>query len=122
MVNKSENWTLAILRDALSASTSAADFVSNTLLSKPDAAITFPTGTTPLGMFDVLAARAARGEADFSGVAVFCLDEYVGVSIEDPNSVTRWLSEALLIRIGIEPDQLFTVPATTENLIDSAAE
>jgi glucosamine-6-phosphate deaminase len=73
-------------------------------------------------MFDVLAARAARGEADFSDVAVFCLDEYVGVSIEDPNSPTRWLSEALLNRIGIEPDQLHTLPVTAENLVDSAAE
>ena len=51
-------------------------------LSKPDASISLPTGSTPLGMFDVLAARAARGEIDFSGVTVFCLDEYVGVTVE----------------------------------------
>jgi glucosamine-6-phosphate deaminase len=122
MVNKSENWTLAILRDALSASTSAADFVSNTLLSKPDAAISFPTGATPLGMFDVLAARAARGEADFSNVAVFCLDEYVGVTGQDPNSLTRWLSEALLDRIGVRPEQLHTLPVTADDLDEAAAE
>jgi glucosamine-6-phosphate deaminase len=122
MVNKSENWTLAILRDALSASTSAADFVSNTLLSKPNAAISFPTGATPLGMFDVLAARAARGEADFSNVAVFCLDEYVGVTGQDPNSLTRWLSEALLDRIGVRPEQLHTLPVTADDLDEAAAE
>jgi glucosamine-6-phosphate deaminase len=121
MVNKSENWTLAILRDALSASTSAADFVSNTILSKPDAAISFPTGATPLGMFDVLAARAARGEADFSNVAVFCLDEYVGVTGQDPNSLTRWLSEALLDRIGVRPEQLHTLPVTADDLDEAAA-
>jgi glucosamine-6-phosphate deaminase len=121
MVNKSENWTLAILRDALSASTSAADFVSNTLLSKPNAAISFPTGATPLGMFDVLAARAARGEADFSNVAFFCLDEYVGVTGQDPNSLTRWLSEALLDRIGVRPEQLHTLPVTADDLDEAAA-
>src|ERR687897_2974409 len=95
MVNETEDWTLIVLGDALAASKTAADVVSKTLLSKPDAAITFPTGSTPLGMFDVLAARAARGEADFSRVSIFCLDEYVGVTAEHPNSLTRWLSEAL---------------------------
>jgi glucosamine-6-phosphate deaminase len=122
MAKGSENWTLTVLPDALAASKSAADIVSDTLLSNPDAAITFPTGTTPLGMFDVLAARAARSEADFSRVSIFCLDEYVGVTIEDPNSLTRWLSEALLNRIGIKPAQLHTLPVTADDLLDAAAE
>jgi glucosamine-6-phosphate deaminase len=122
MIDGSENWTLAVFHDALAASTSAADIVSNTLLSKPDAAIAFPTGTTPLAMFDLLAARASRGESDFSSVTIFCLDEYVGVTVDDPNSLTRWLSEALLDRIGIKPDQLHTLPVTAGDLIESAAE
>jgi glucosamine-6-phosphate deaminase len=122
MVNETENWTLIVLGDALAASKSAADVVSKLLLSKPDAAITFPTGSTPLGMFDVLAARAARGEADFSRVSIFCLDEYVGVAGEHPNSLTRWLGEALLSRIGIRPEQLHTLPVTADDLVDAAAE
>ena len=94
MTMGSENWTLTVFRDA-------ADLVCGAVLSKPDTSITFPTGSTPLPMFDVLAARAARGEVDFSGVAVFCLDEYVGVTVEDPNSLSRWLWDALLNRIGV---------------------
>jgi glucosamine-6-phosphate deaminase len=122
MVNETENWTLIVLGDELAASKSAADVVSKTLLSKPDAPITFPTGTTPLGMFDVLAARAARGEADFSRVSIFCLDEYIGVTGEHPNSLTRWLSEALLSRIGIRPEQLHTLPVTADDLVDAATQ
>ena len=72
-------------------------------------------------MFDVLAARAARAEIDFSGVTVFCLDEYVGVTVEDPNSLTRWLREAFLNRIGIKPDQLHTLPVTADDLVAAAA-
>jgi glucosamine-6-phosphate deaminase len=121
VITGSENWTLTVLPDAPAASESAADIVSNTLLRKPDAAITFPTGATPLGMFDVLAARAARGEIDFSGASIFCLDEYVGVTDEDPNSFTRWLSEVLLDRIGIKSDQLHTLPVTADDLFASAA-
>ena len=122
MAIKSENWTLIVPGDALAASKSAADIVTNTLLSNPEAAIAFPTGTTPLGMFDVLAARAARGEADFSRTTIFCLDEYIGVTVGDPNSLTRWLREALLTRIGISPDQLHSLPVTAENLVDAATE
>ncbi len=122
MVDGIENWTLTVVHDARAASKSAADIVSTTLLSKPDAAIAFPTGTTPLGMFDVLSARAARGETDFSGVTIFCLDEYVGVTVQDPNSLIRWLSEALLNRIGIKPDQLHPLPVTAADLVASAAE
>src|SRR5215212_8984332 len=114
MVTESENWTLTILRDSPAASEAAADVVSALLQSKPHAAISFPTGSTPLGMFDVLSGRAARGEIDFSNIAVFCLDEYVGVTVEDPHSLTRWLKEGFLNRIGIGPDQLHTLPVTAD--------
>jgi glucosamine-6-phosphate deaminase len=114
MAIERENWTLAVLHDPSAVSEAASDFVSTTVLSKPDAAITFPTGSTPLGMFDVLAARAGRGEIDFSGVEIFCLDEYVGVTAEDPNSLSRWLWNGLLSRIGIRPHQFHPLPVTAD--------
>jgi len=121
MVIGSESWTLSVFRDAHAASESAADSVANTLQNKTDAAITFPTGTTPLAMFDILAARAARGEIDFSGVSIFFLDEFVGATDEDPNSFTRWLTEVLFNRVGIKPDQLHALPVTADDLLASAA-
>jgi glucosamine-6-phosphate deaminase len=121
MVNGSENWNLAIYRDAPAASEAAANVVSAVIQSEPHAAISFPTGSTPLGMFDVLAARAARGEIDFSRAVVFCLDEYLGVTDEDPNSLTRWLREGFLNRIGVKPDQLHSLPVTADDLVAAAA-
>ena len=118
----SENWNLTVFRDSLAASQGAADVVSAVIAGNPHAAISFPTGSTPLGMFDVLAARAARGEIDFSVVTIFCLDEYVGVTPEDPNSLTRWLREGFLNRIGIKPAQLRSLPVTANDLIAAAAE
>src|SRR5688572_15441670 len=98
MVNGRENWNLAIYRDASAASEAAADRVAAVLLDKFDATISLPTGSTPLMMFDILTARAARGEIDFSSVHLFCLDEYVGVTPEDQVSLTRWLRDAFLHR------------------------
>ena len=81
----------------------------------------FPPAARRLACSTSWLRRAARGEIDFSGVAVFCLDEYVGVTDEDPNSLTRWLREGFLNRIGIKPDQLHTLPVTADDLVDAAA-
>ena len=117
-----EHWRLTVLPDAAAASEAAAELVAATIQAKPNAAISIPTGSTPLGMFDVLAARVARGEIDFSGIDIFCLDEYVGVTVDDPNSLTRWLWTALLDRIGVNPDRVHALPSTANNLVAAAAE
>jgi glucosamine-6-phosphate deaminase len=122
MVNASENRKLAIYRDAAAASEAAADRVATTILDKFDATISLPTGGTPLIMFDILAARAARGEIDFSGVHLFCLDEYVGVMPEDQVSLTRWLREAFLNRVGLPADQVHPLPSTADDLVAAASE
>ena len=63
MVIESEKWTLAVFRDAQAAGEAAADVVSAVIEGDPDAAISFPTGTTPIAMFDVLAARGGQAVA-----------------------------------------------------------
>jgi glucosamine-6-phosphate deaminase len=120
MAVDSERWTLSIVADAGEMSEAAADIVVDTIRAKPDAVISVPTGSTPLGMFDVLAARAARREVDFSRVEVFCLDEYVGVTADDPNSLTGWLRDAILERAGFDPDRLHALPAAAEDPVAAA--
>jgi glucosamine-6-phosphate deaminase len=122
MVNGPENWKLSIFRDASAASEAAADRVAATIANDSDAAIALPTGSTPLIMFDILAARAARGEVDFSGVHLFCLDEYVGVTPHDQVSLTRWLRDAFLQRVGLQDDQVHPLPSTADDLVAAASE
>jgi glucosamine-6-phosphate deaminase len=119
MANK-ENWTLSIVPDAAAMSAAAADIVAKTVRDKPEAVVSVPTGSTPLGMFDVLAARAARGEIDFSRVRLVCLDEYVGVTPADPNSLTGWLRHAFIERVGIAPQHVVALPATAGDLRGAA--
>ena len=117
-----EDWNLTVVPDAPTMSALAADIVTDVLRAKPDAVVSLPTGSTPLGMFDVLAARAARGEIDFSRSHLFCLDEYIGVTPDDPNSLTGWLQAAFIDRVGIPPAQVHALPATVPDLLDAAAE
>src|SRR5688572_11715211 len=122
MLNARENWKFSIYRDASAASEAAANRVAATILDKPDATISLPTGSTPLIMFDILAARAARGEIDFSGVHLFCLDEYVGVTPEDRVSLTRWLRDAFLQRVGLPGERVHPLPSTADELVAAASE
>jgi glucosamine-6-phosphate deaminase len=116
-----EGWTFRIVPDAAAMSRAAADVVAGTVQSKPNAVVTLPTGSTPLGMFDELAVMAAEGTVDFSQIELFCLDEYVGVTPDDPNSLTGWLQQALIDRVGIDPHRVHPLPATASDLAAAAA-
>ena len=117
-----QNWSLKVFPDAGAASEAAADVVATTVQGKSNAAISLPTGSTPLGMFDILSARVASGEIDFSNIDIFCLDEYVGVGLDDPGSLTRWLWDALLHRIGVKPEQVHALPSTAVDLSAAATD
>jgi glucosamine-6-phosphate deaminase len=120
METRGRDWSISVFRDAMAASEAAADIVATTVHDKPNAAISVPTGSTPLGMFENLAARVASGAIDFSNVEFFCLDEYIGVSRDDPGSLTRWLWDALLFRIGVSSEQVHALPSTANDLTAAA--
>jgi glucosamine-6-phosphate deaminase len=117
----SESLRLDIVVDAHALSTKAADLVAETIRQKPDAAICLPTGATPLGMFDELAERVDRGEIDFSHIDLYCLDEYLGVDRDDPNSLTGWLWSAFVTRVGIDPERVHELPTTADDPAAAAA-
>ena len=121
METRGRNWSLSVFRDAMAASEAAADVVATIVHGKSNAAISVPTGSTPLAMFEILAARAASGEIDFSDVEIFCLDEYIGVSLDDPGSLTRWLWDAFLSRIGVRAQQVHALPSTAHDLAAAAS-
>lgn len=115
------NWKLNVVADVAALSKAAADIVEATIRAQPDAVITLPTGTTPLHLFDVLSARTARGEIDFSQVTFFSLDDYLGLTGVEPNSLTAWLRKSLLNRINLSPERTHLVPAGAPDPAAAAA-
>lgn len=116
-----ESWSITITPDIETMSELAADAVLDTVRGRPDAAITLPTGATPLLLFEILARRYADGEADFSGVRFFSLDDYLGLAGREPNSLTAWLRKALLDRINLAPENTWLAPAGAEDPEAAAA-
>ena len=113
--------TVRVVPDYDALSREAADLVELAVRNNPGAAITLPTGETPRGMYEELVRRITAGDLDFSRVHVFCLDDYLGTSIEDEASLTRWLSDVFLNPAGLHGDNIHYIPANAP-IPDAAAD
>lgn len=116
-----DSFTLRVVPTSHDLARAAADIVINVVTNTPDAVIALPTGSTPLGMFNELVRRIQADEADFSRVRFFCLDEYLGVSKEDPNSLTGWLFREFFDPAGISAAQVHYVPSESVDPVADAA-
>ncbi len=80
---------------------SGADYLAEVIATRPDAAVVFPTGETPMGVYRELAARYRSGGIDATRLRVFQLDEYLGIPPDDHRSLFRWMQKALIGPLGI---------------------
>jgi len=112
---------IEVVADAAEMGRRAADVVVETVIAKPACVLAVPTGTTPLPFFTELIARRRRGEVDFSAAHLFCLDEYLGLSPDRPNSLTHWLMDAFIEPAGITPERRHLIPATSPDPEAAAA-
>jgi len=72
-----------------------------------------PTGSSPIGMYDRLAALHGRGAVTFGNVVTFNMDEYVGLPEDHPQSYHTFMRERLFSRVDI--------PAGNTNILNGNA-
>lgn len=99
-----------ITDDYVSLSRTAADLVCKVVASKPNAVVVFPTGSSPIGLFQELIARRNTGQFDPSHLRVFQMDDYYPVEPSDPRSLYYWLKHELLDPLAIDPAQVVELP------------
>ncbi|MBX3071333.1 MAG: glucosamine-6-phosphate deaminase [Thermomicrobiales bacterium] len=114
--------TLIVVPDYTAMSEMAADIVVETLNSDPTAAISLPTGSTPVGMFESLIRRSRAGDVDLTRFQLFCLDEYLGVTPDDPNTLTSWLHRTFIHPAGIPAEHVHSLPVTADNPSSAATD
>lgn len=112
---------VTVVEDYDAMSLRAADIVTEVVRANPTCAITVPTGSTPVGMYEELVRRINAGEVDFSNVTIFCLDDYLGRTPEDDASLTKLLKQDFLDPAGIPDDKVYYMPTMAEDP-DAAAE
>lgn len=70
---------------------------------KPDSVLGLATGSTPIDVYAALVEMHRGGELDFSRVATFNLDEYVGLPPEHPCSYREFMRLHLFSKVNIDP-------------------
>lgn len=96
-------------------STAVADRVCQIVNKNPKAVFIFPTGNTPLGMFEILVQRYQNGLASFKDAYLFELDEYFHQPGEDGPILFSWLEDVFLQKVDFQAEKVFSFnPKTTD--------
>ena len=91
----------------------AANIISAQIIMKPDCVLGLATGSSPVGTYKQLIEWYNKNDLDFSEVTSINLDEYKGLSPEDPQSYRYFMNTHLFHRINISYDHTY-VPDGTE--------
>ena len=85
----------------------AAELLAAQVILKPACVLGLATGSSPVGMYRRLAEQYRQGLLDFSAVTSVNLDEYCGLSPEDPQSYRYFMEETLFRHINIRRENTF---------------
>ncbi|MBC5647160.1 glucosamine-6-phosphate deaminase [Christensenella sp. NSJ-35] len=83
-------------------SETAAGILAKELNGNPSAVFALPTGSTPVGTYQVLAKLNREGQVDFSHGNFFNVDEYVGLSRESKQGYYHFLYENLYQHVNVD--------------------
>ena len=90
---------VVILADAKEIGGVAADAITAALRRNPAMVLGLATGSSPLAIYDELAARYDAGTISFSQARGFTLDEYVGLPADHPQRYRTVIDEVFVSRV-----------------------
>ncbi|MBQ7097415.1 MAG: glucosamine-6-phosphate deaminase [Clostridia bacterium] len=93
----------------------AAKIVASQLILKPDSVLGLATGSTPVGMYNILAEKNKAGEIDFKDVKSFNLDEYYPMAADHDQSYRYFMNENLFNHINIDIENTHVLNGLAEN-------
>lgn len=94
---------------AEAASSLAAGIVADLVRRQPRAVLGLATGSSQLLLYRALIERYRAGSLDLSGVETFNLDEYVGLSADDPGSYHLYMHEHFFAHVNV-PEGRIHIP------------
>lgn len=111
---------IVIVPDAAAGGELIATAIAELLTGKPDALVGVATGSTPLPIYQVLAAKVRAGALDVSRARICQLDEYVGLPQGHPESYRSVVLREVLEPLGIA-ESAFLGPDGSADDIAAAA-
>jgi glucosamine-6-phosphate deaminase len=98
--------TVNVLDDAEEVGRALAQRVVQTLRAKADAVLGLASGRSPIDGYAELRRLRGEGAADFSQASTFNLDEFAGISGDDPGSFQRFMRRHLFDGINLQPSRI----------------
>jgi glucosamine-6-phosphate deaminase len=105
---------VTVFPDAQTAARVVAARLATALREKPDLVFGFATGRTPIALYEELARLTASRGLDWSSATTFNLDEFVGVSPEDPGSYRQFMEDHLFRHTNLRPERINFLVGTAD--------
>ncbi|KAF7559949.1 hypothetical protein G7046_g4198 [Stylonectria norvegica] len=111
---------LIIRDDSTSASLYVANYIVNRIKAfQPTAEHPFvlglPTGSSPLGVYEILVQKFKAGEISFEHVVTFNMDEYVGLPRDDPNTYHSFMWKHFFSHVNVHPSNVHILDGNAPN-------
>ena len=94
-------------KDYADMSRKAANIISAQVILKPNSVLGLATGSTPIGTYEQLVKWYDKGDVDFAEVSTYNLDEYRGLTHDDPQSYHYFMKENFFKHINIDDANTF---------------
>ncbi|WP_327288826.1 glucosamine-6-phosphate deaminase [Streptomyces sp. NBC_01198] len=107
---------VVIVPDAAAGGGLIADAMAALLHRKPDALLGVATGSTPLPVYQALAAKVRAGAVDASRARVCQLDEYVGLPTGHPESYRSVVLREVVEPLGLPQDSFMGPDGAAEDV------
>ncbi|MCM3726822.1 glucosamine-6-phosphate deaminase [Neobacillus cucumis] len=95
----------------------AADYIIEKVNQFPKIKLGLATGGTPMGIYSNLIADHQKNGTSYRGVMTFNLDEYVGLSGDNPNSYRYYMNHNLFNHIDIQMNNTFVPRGTIDDVL-----
>ncbi|AQX55501.1 glucosamine-6-phosphate deaminase [Bacillus sp. VT 712] len=103
------------VKDYKEMSQTAAGIIINKVKSDPSITLGLATGGTPKGLYEALIQDHQTNGTSYEQVHTFNLDEYVGLSADNPNSYRYYMVDTLLGHLDVALNQTFIPNGTAED-------
>jgi glucosamine-6-phosphate deaminase len=107
---------VVIVPDSAAGGELIAEAMADLLRHKPDALLGVATGSTPLPIYEALAAKVAAKEVDASRARICQLDEYVGLPAGHPESYRSVVLREVVEPLGLDQDSFMGPDGSAEDV------
>ncbi len=85
----------------------AACIIASQIIMKENSVLGLATGSTPIGIYELLSKWCARGDLDFSKVRTVNLDEYCGLPAGHDQSYRYFMNKRLFDNVNIDKNNTY---------------